>query len=373
MKDMGSRSVVILVMSGFLAACGAGRQATAPIETESREPSAVTQALPNLLLESNGVVGLRRAGWTSFLPADFGAVLRPGDLVRVAQGGQAAVFCGDEATWENGPSTLVGDGQEHGVPCESGRPPRPWPDVAALRGVVEAETGYVVQPRNTALLSDRPNLFSQSSRTDGDTLSIVSVLSDDGQERPPIESSKGSLAWPESWPPLEPGATYVLLIGDEPVDASTTVGRGFWLLETSKAEELRARETSLRQSDLSESAQRMLVAELYRSYGLYAEASDLLRPLTKEVPSPAIWLNLGRIYLETGLPAEASDSFVEALALGERLGDLPSAGEAHLGLALAAQLRDDASAFDAHLEQARTIFGQVGDEPMMQEIERLTQ
>jgi hypothetical protein len=371
-KDFGSRSIVILSLCGFLAACGAGAEPPAPIEGVAPETPSASQVLPNLLLEIDGAVELRRTGWAGFLPADFGAVLRPGDLVRVAEGGQAAVFCGDETTWAQAPSTLVGDGQEHGVPCGSGRPPRPWPDVAALRGAADTETGHVVQPRNTALLSSQPNLVWESSGADGEMLSIVSVLSDDGKERPPIESSKGSLAWPDSWPPLEPGATYVLFFGDEAVDASTTVGRGFWLLDASRAEELRSREVILRRSGLSETAQRLLVAELYRSYGLYAEAIDLLKRLTEATPSPAIWLNLGRIYLETGLPDEASDSCAEALALAERLGDLPSAGEAHLGIALAAQLQEDATTFDEHLEQARTIFEQVGDEQMLQEIERLT-
>jgi hypothetical protein len=372
-KDMRRRFVVILVMCGFVFACGADPQPAEPIDGESPEPAAVTPALPNLLLERNGSVELRRAGWSGFLPIDFGAVLRPGDLVRVAQAGQATVFCGDEASWESAPATIVGDGQEHGVPCESGRPPRPWPDVAALRGSQDKHAAYVVQPRNTALLSDMPNLRAQSSNSEGDTLSIISVLSDDGKERPPIEITNDTQRWPESWPPLEPGATYVLLVGDEPVGASMTVGRGFWLLEAAKADELRAREASLRQSDLSETAHRMLVAELYRSYGLNAEAIDLLRPLADDSPSPAIWLGLGRIYLESGLPVEAAGSFGEAQVLAERLGDLPSAGEAHLGLALTAQLNDDAAAVATHLEQARTIFEQVGDEPMIQEIERLAQ
>ena len=373
MKDMVSRSLCIVLLSGLLAACGVAAPATQPGEGGDPETTAVSQVLPNLLLESDGVVELRRTGWTGFMPAEFGTVLRPGDLVRIVQGGQAAVFCGDEATWEQTPSTLVGDGQEHGVPCESGRPPRPWPDVAALRGAVDAETGYVVQPRNTALLSDRPNLSSRFSTADGDMLSIVSVLSDDGKQRPPIESSMGSMAWPESWPPLEPGATYILLIGDETVDETTTVGRGFWLLEASNAEELRAREAILRRSELSEPAQRLLISELYRSYGLYAEAIDLLRPLCEEAPSPAIWLNLGQVYLATGLAAEASESFEGALALAEQLGDLSSAGEAHLGLALAARMHDDGEAFEAQIEQARTSYEKLGDEDGLHQIDLLSQ
>jgi len=84
---------------------------------------------------------------------------------------------------------------------------------------------------------------------------------------------------------------------------------GHGLLEPATAEAVRAQEARLRQADMSEPAQHLLPSELYRSYGLHAEAIDLLRPLFEEAPSPPVWLNLGQAYLETGLPAEASDSF----------------------------------------------------------------
>lgn len=373
MNDSKTRWIIALMLSSLLAACAGGRQATAPTEGVSTESPASSQALPNLLLEVDGEVELRRTGWTDYLPAEFGAVIRTGDLVRVAQGSQAAVFCGDEASWEQGPAVLAGDGQEHGVPCESGRPPRPWPDVAALRGAAEEGIAYVVQPRNTALLSDRPDLVARFSGASSDTLSIVTVLSDDGKERPPIQSTHDIAAWPEAWAPMEPGATYVLLVGEEQADAGATLGRGFWLLDPATAEAVRAQEARLRQAGLSEPAQHLLISELYRSYGLHAEAIDLLRPLSEEAPSPPVWLNLGQAYLETGLPAEASDSFEAALALAEKSGDLPSAGEAYIGLALVAQLHGEAAVFESTLEQARSMFEQVGDDERLQEIDRLTE
>jgi len=188
-----------------------------------------------------------------------------------------------------------------------------------------------VRPRNTALLSDHPDLVSGSSGTGADTLLTVSVLSDDGKERAPIRNAQGIVGWPDAWAPLQSGATYMLLVGDEQPDTATTLGRGFSLLDPSSAEEVRAREALLRQLGLSDAAEALLVSELYCSYGLNAEAIDLLRQFSEEVPSPPIWLNLGQAYLETGLPAEASASFEASLRLAEGLGDLPSAGEAHSG------------------------------------------
>jgi len=139
-RDSTTRCSTLLVLCSLLAACGRVRQAAIPKEAVGKETSVASHALPDLLLELGAEDDLRRAGWAGYEPAGFGTVLRPGDLVRVADGGQADVFCGDEASWAQGSQRLAGDGQEHGIPCEFGRTPRPWPDVAALRGSAEKET-----------------------------------------------------------------------------------------------------------------------------------------------------------------------------------------------------------------------------------------
>ena len=113
---------LLLLLSGLVVACGATptpspeSAATAPAEP------AGPPVLPNLLVEAQGEVWLRRAGWSEFLPAGFGVAVQPGDLLRVAQGGVALVFCGDETLWEAGPKGLPDDGLEHTAPCQSGRP-----------------------------------------------------------------------------------------------------------------------------------------------------------------------------------------------------------------------------------------------------------
>lgn len=366
MKTHAIRILLLLVLSISLTACGSdGGDASGEVRTSSE------QILPNLLLEVDGTVEIRRTGWSEFLPAAFGAILRQGDLVRLPEGGSAFVFCGDEAAWEAGPNSIPADGEAHGVPCESARPPRPWPDVAALRGAADETDTYVVRPRGTALLDDRPTLVWESAGDGGDTLSLVSVLSDDGESRAPVQVSTGALDWPESWPPLVPGATYVLLIGEETADPDTTLGRGFWLLDEAQAGELRTREDVLRAHGYSGEAQRLVVAELYYSYGLYAEAIEELEPLAVETSAPPVWLKLGQLYLETGLPLEAQEAFMQALVRAQALGDLTSVGEAYLGLALAADLEDNPADFAGNLEEARALFNQVGDSTLLAEVERL--
>ena len=120
MKRYAMRILLLLALILSLTACGSdGGDVPGEVRT------ATEQILPNLLLDVDGTVEIRRTGWSEFLPAAFGAILRQGDLVRLPEGGTAFVFCGDETAWETGPNEIPADGEAHGVPCESARPPRP--------------------------------------------------------------------------------------------------------------------------------------------------------------------------------------------------------------------------------------------------------
>jgi len=213
-----------------------------PAEPTDPPQTGEDAVLPNIVVQVEGQVLLRRVGWEDFLPAGFGTVVGPGDLLQVPDGAQAAVFCGDIALWDEGPQTLPGDGAEHGVPCQAGRPPRPWPDVAALRGEDDPDQAYVIRPRDSALLSASPELrWSEPGTEESYAISVVAILSDDGLERSPLEGSGGEMAWPSDWPPLEEGATYVLLVGEgSTAETGSYTGIGFWLLPEEEVQQVQA-------------------------------------------------------------------------------------------------------------------------------------
>lgn len=328
--------------------------------------------LPNLLVQVQGEVWLRRAGWNDFQPAGFGATVFPGDLVRVAEGATAAVFCGDEAAWEENPQSLPGDGAEHGVPCQAGRPPRPWPDAAALRGEVDTTIPYVIYPRDSALLTDRPPL--RWNNLSGVRTYTISLLGNDGLERPPIEVDGAHTSWPEAWPPLEMDSTYVLLVeggGRRSNEYNeTNAGLGFWLLPAEEAEEVRAQEDRLRARPLEARAVDLLVAELYRSYGLYTEATILLTSLAVDEPAAAVWLKLGQLFLKTDLVVPAHVALQQAVAAAQDTAERAIEAEAHLGVGLAARLMNDEKAAQEHLQAARALYEQIGDQDGVEQVEQ---
>ena len=374
---MGKRAslALLLLLSSWVVACGATpTPAPAPEPATMALPETTSPpVLPNLLVEAHGEVWLRRVGWSEFLPAGFGVAVQPGDLLRIPEGGVASVFCGDETLWEAGPKGLPDDGLEHAAPCQTGRPPRPWSDVAALRGEQGDQVPYIMRPRNSALLSDRPEL--QWNTLPGVDSYTVSLIGDDGQERPPVTAEGGELAWPAGWPSLEQRATYVLVVegggtrSDEGNEQHT--GLGFWLLETADAEQVRALESRLRAQSLGSSAADLLVAELYLGRDLRAEASQLLEGLSASTGSASVWLALGKAYLETGLTAEAGGALDRAAVLASETGERQVEAAALVGLGLAARLEDESATAEIHLQDARALYEQIGDQDGVEQVEQL--
>jgi len=364
---------VFLLLICLVAACSAAstpaveETATAPAETGG------PPVLPNLLVEAEGEIWLRRVGWSEFLPAGFGIAVQPGDLLRVPEGSVVSVFCGNETLWDAGPKTLPDDGLEHTAPCQTGRPPRPWSDVAALRGEQSGGIPYIVRPRNTALMSNRPQLeWHPLPGVDSYTLTLIS---DDGQDRPPVEVSDEQLEWPADWLPLETRATYVLVVEGDGARSDEGneqhAGLGFWLLSDTDAEMVSALESRLRAQPIRPEATALLVAELYLTHQLRAEAADLLESLTTSSGAASIWLVLGQTQLEAGLASESRSALDEAVAVAQETGQQAVEAAARVGLALVARLQDDAATADTHLRAARLLYEQVGDQDGLEQVDQL--
>jgi len=369
---------LLLLLCGLVVACGAAPTpapepvAPEPVATAPVEPGGPA-VLPNLLVETEGEVWLRRVGWSEFLPAGFGIAVQPGDLLRIPAGSVVSVFCGDETLWEAGPKTLPDDDLEHTAPCQTGRPPRPWSDVAALRGEQDEGVPHVVRPRDTALLSDRPQL--QWRPLPGIDSYTVTLISDDGQDRPPVVASGGELEWPAGWPPLEPRATYVLVVEGDGVRSDQGneehAGLGFWLLSAADAEVVRALESRLRAQPLSPTAADLLVAELYFNHDLRAEATQLLEGLIASDGAASVWLALGQANLEAGLTREALAALEQAESAAKVSGQRDIEAAARVGLGLAARLEDDGATAETHLQAARALYELIGDQDGLEQVDRL--
>ncbi|MCJ7702420.1 MAG: tetratricopeptide repeat protein [Anaerolineales bacterium] len=338
-----------------------------PVVVADQEPTGSQESageLSNYLVQAEGSIQLRREGWKDFLPTGFGALVEPGDLLRVDDGGLASVFCGSDAAWDEGLVALAADGLEHGVPCQSGRPPRPWTDTAALRGVGNRDVPYIIAPRNTALREDQPALHWH--KMEGNETYAVSLIGEDMLDRPPVDTDSVEIPWPDAWPPLEPGATYVLIVEAGNIKSNdgneANVGLGFWLLPETEMERIQELELAIRAQNLSSQGTDLLLAEICQINHLYSEANRLFQSALRYQPSPALWLEYGRVQLETGLAAEAIEAFSQALDAAKTSGQLHVQAESLLGLGLGYRMLGDEARAVEYFKTAAEIFQQIGDQ-----------
>jgi tetratricopeptide (TPR) repeat protein len=203
----------------------------------------------------------------------------------------------------------------------------------------------------------------------------VTLISDDGQDRPPSPASGGELVWPADWPPLEPRATYVLVVEGDGVRSDQGneehAGLGFWLLSAADAEAVTALESRLRGQTLSPTATDLLVAELYLGHGLRAEATQLLEGLTTSDGAASVWLALGQAYLEAGVTSEALTALDQAETESKATGQQDVEAAALVGLGLVARLQDDGATAEAHLQAARALYEQIGDRDGVEQVDWL--
>jgi hypothetical protein len=222
-------------------------------------------------------------------------------------------------------------------------------------------------------MSNRPQLeWHPLPGVDSYTLTLIS---DDGQDRPPVEVSDEQLEWPADWLPLETRATYVLVVEGDGARSDEGneqhAGLGFWLLSDTDAEMVSALESRLRAQPIRPEATALLVAELYLTHQLRAEAADLLESLTTSSGAASIWLVLGQTQLEAGLASESRSALDEAVAVAQETGQQAVEAAARVGLALVARLQDDAATADTHLRAARLLYEQVGDQDGLEQVDQL--
>ena len=121
--------------------------------------------------------------------------------------------------------------------------------------------------------------------------------------------------------------------------------------------ELAEAEAAIQELGLDEAAQAYLLAQLYRGWDMRAAAIAQLERLAKEgVPSTDLLRQLGDLYFEVGLYAQAEESYEAALAAGEAGEDESAQAVAHVGLARVAHaFRENEQALD-HFASAEALY-----------------
>ena len=321
----------LLTLSFILAAASlANRVITS--QTAFASPMPINQSLSRVIAVT-GLVEWMPEGGTKFNLVSRKASLRQGDLLRLEPGAKITLSCpdGHAKTW-----TIEGTTGLNQV-CP------PLRTVIATRGIITPRAGnldfpYIISPRATDLLTDRPLLrWNAAVGVNSFTVIVRGQGLNWTQEVSRTQSCRGQtceLTYPGS-PPLQLGVSYKLVIEADNGRSSTeeTIpGLGFNLLNTAKATEVNDIAQRIKAQNLPVLEEVLALADLYSYFNLNAEAIEILETLLKSKKTVEIYRQLGDLYRKIGLALEAEVQYLEAVQLAKASGNRAELAAALAGL-----------------------------------------
>ena len=335
----------------------------------------ITVGLPTpSLSESSGIhtivavkgnVTVNKKQWTTPQPASVGLTLHGEDNLTVSPNASVKVYCSNLKQWE-----VKKGNHQVSIGCPPGQTVLKLPnrnnEEFRKDGKTEealAKLPYLITPRNSFILTNTPQLrWNKVSDATSYTVTIDGVnwkqevnnteivyssetpLQAERRYRVTIKTDNGASS------PSDPPATFEILA------------------EPTKKTVLEAVET-IKQQPLSPAEKGLILAQLYRGYGLYADAVEVLEELvTQGSQQVSVYQLLGDTYLDTGLPQLAKKPYQKALELANSTENLSRQGNIQTGLGKAyAKLGEEEKAVQL-LEKATRIYAELGDEKLSQEL-----
>lgn len=340
----------------------AGCSAATPV------PAAPTGApsgpdVSGIIVGLEGHATLRRATWREYVPANFGTVLRKGDLLRVDT--EATVAC------DGFELNTVGSGL-NGLPCKNAAAERIIFYGNTRAGAMRGRPGplMVLSPRKTLLLDPHPVL--RWNVLAGAESYQVSLQGTNWMTE--VDGATTELVYPADAPALQEGMSYKLIVqaAGQTTEAESESGLGFTLMSRDEAAVVRQAEEHIRSLGLADPAARFLIANQYASHSLYAEAIEQLVAI--RAPEPAVARLLGDLYLQVGLGGQAETAYRQALELSQAaaaqdLEDIEGQTLAHVGLSAAYTAQGKASDAESHRLAAIALYEKLGDAARVQELQ----
>ena len=321
----------------------------------------------NFISDIKGDVRLKRSQWNGYQKANLGNLLNPSDQLQLSAEASATIMCDNSRVWvvPAGKVSLVSDG------CGSGKPSRTRSNSRRSPSRATNETiPYIISPRNTTLLTNRPIL--RWNAVPGATRYTVRVqdasLTLDWQ----TETSNTEIEYSGS--PLQPDSYYLLIVETDKGDSSEEeqgTDLSFTLLDAQKIESVRTEVAKLKQQQLTQEVEGLALAYLYQSYDLKAEAIELLEGLVKQgSQTTAVYQLLGDLYLQVGLSQQGKSPYLKALEIAQRTEDVEGQAKAQVGLGQVEYGLGKKTETIEWLTQAQTNYQKLGDRSKVEEVQQ---
>jgi hypothetical protein len=314
----------------------------------------------NLVVLVQGHAAIKRKNWTGFAPLTFGTNLQAGDLVRLDQSSIAKVVCADLKIHDLRAGIT-------GSPCTSSEEILRRSDGSLLRPTRGAPSEgmfpIVLSPRLTKVLSDRP-LLQWTEIKDVSTYHVL-VRGTELLWTARVQSET-EIQYPDDARKLEAGQSYKLIVAideERSSEMESGPGLGFSVLPSKERKIVLQEQKQLERLGLDEGPNHYLIAYLYASHGLNAEAIQLLEAATKKFQVPATERFLGDLYMTVALPRQAETHYLKSFELSQKEED--EEGKLRCSLALGTiygRVLGNRKAASEHLGVAIAIADKLGDD-----------
>ena len=321
----------------------------------------------NTIFEVKGKVTVKKPQWKKPLPASVGLTLSFDDNLEVAANASVKVYCSNQQTWTVKPGKYIVSGG-----CPRGNPVIRLPNSnnTTLRPTgnkekVLAKLPYLITPRETNIITNRPPL--RWNAVPGATNYTIKI---DGVNWE-TQTNKTEIVYPGE-PPLETGERYrVIIEADNGASSRSDAVVGFRVLDEQTQKTVLDAVKTVQQQQLSPEEAGLVLAHLYRGYGLYGDAVEVLEGLVKQNSQVAtVYQLLGDTYLKIGLPQLAKKPYEKALKLAKNTENLSVQAEIQAGLGIAYRLLGNTDEAIQWLTKAKGTYNQLGDTSQVQELDK---
>lgn len=271
----------------------------------------------HILIDVWGNVQVKKEQWKGFHQAESGIILSAEDEIKLGSNASVTIYCSDRYIWtvEQPGAYLVSQG------CPEGEAViRLCPDCnnkelrfATLKEEKLKELPYLISPRHTKVFNDSLTIrWNEVSRA---TSYKVKVEGWEGEwER---ETNETQIIYDGK---LEPGESYFVTVVADNGATSTQEDDGYnsWfiVLEDEEAKTLGEQVALIKQQELTQEQEGLILAYLYRGNELNFEAIQVLEGLVKSgSQTVTVYQLLGDIYQQARLNLIAKEVYQQGLAL----------------------------------------------------------
>jgi hypothetical protein len=278
-------------------------------------------------------------------------------LLKIDENSRARIVCSDLTLRDIAAGVT-------GVPCNSSRPVLQRPDGSIINTTRSWPTGatfpQVLSPRKTKLLSSQPLL--RWAPVAGATGYKVTVRGG-GYNWATIVYSSTEITYPAKAPKLQTGIDYKLIVETEHRSSyEPGFDLGFSILKTEDQKRVLQEERQIENLGLPDGPTQFLLARLYASHGLRAEAIEKLEHNLSTFKAAAVPKLLGDLYASIGLVRESETNDLNAIELAQSENDQIGLMFAHLALGrMYKQGLNNPRAAIMHFDSALDLANKLGD------------